>query len=346
MNHPNSSFGREERVAAASYWLAHFAGVVVAATAVLYLVAVAPGVPYHVQDLFGSSPNLPQALLFALMVLLALGPPALLGLQLVRTPALWVWVFPIAMLLHAAAVFLVFRFATPIESVHDLVGLPVWGIPAEFERLVRFVGVFLMVSVPISGGTALLYAINRSFQPLRFLWWLGYAVLLLGVSYGVVIGSAATDNVTLLLRGDAHPLAWIALSVWMLMMAFGASVLAERLSGVLGGTITVLFALLLLLPLSFAVLFLAMEPRVLGSGSNLSALGFLLSVDRADYLPDDLSLFWRYAVAYVGIIMLLGFAQYPVWIAYATRRFARHPLDQNRRPEGAEGDAAGDADRT
>ncbi|NBC13684.1 MAG: hypothetical protein GVY09_10130 [Gammaproteobacteria bacterium] len=322
---PRHVFGRAERRQALAFLAVRVLAILLAAAALLYAVAVTPGVPYHVRELFGSGPTPLQALLFAVMVLLALGPPALFGLQLIRQPKPWAWLFPIALLAHAVVIFLIFRFATPIESVHDLVGMPLWPVPAELERLVRFIAVFLVFSVSIAGGTAMLYAINRSYEPLRFLWWLLYAVVFLGFGYWVVVVLAATDNVTLLLRGDANPLSWIAISLWMLLMAFGASVLAERLAGVFAGTLAAVFAQVLLLVVTYSVAFLATEPKVLGPESRLSALEFLLSASRNEYGLSDLQLFLRYTAAYVAVMLLLTFAQYPVWVAYSTRRFARKP---------------------
>lgn len=321
----HQDFGEAEWRQAARFLGGRVLAIVLIAAALLYLIAVLPGVPYHVRELFGQSPTPWQALLFAVMVLLALGPPALFGLQLVRAPQPWAWLFPVAVLLHTLLIFLIFRFATPIGSVHDLVGFPVWTVPAEMERLIRFAGIFVLLSVSIAGGTAMLYAITRSFEPLRFLWWVLYAVLFFAFSYWVVILLAATDNITLLLRGDAAPLSWLSLWLWLLLIAFGASLMAERAAGVFTSTAPALFAVVLLLPLSYGALFMAAEPQVLGPESDLSALEFLLSGTRTDYMFGDVELFARYALAYVAVTLLLTFAQYPVWVGYSTRRFARKP---------------------
>lgn len=319
------AFGKAERRQALAFLGVRVLAIVLLAAALLYAVAVTPGVPYHVRELFGTSPTPGQALLFSVMVLLALGPPALFGLQLIRQPNVWAWLFPFAMLAHAVLIFLIFRFATPIASVHDLVGLPIWPLPAELERLVRFTALFLVFSMSIAGGTAMLYAITRSYEPLRFLWWVLYAVLSLAFGYWIVIALAATDNVTLLLRGEANPLSWLAISLWMLLMAFGASLLAERLSGVFAGTAAAVFAQVLLLLVTYGAVFLATEPAVASARSNLSALEFLLSGSRTEYVQGGLALFGRYTLAYIAVMLLLTFAQYPVWAAYATRRFARRP---------------------
>ena len=306
---------------AATFWLQRLVVILVLVTATLYLIAVVPGAPYHVRELFGPSPTIPQALLFALIVLFALGPPAMLGLQLIRLPARYAWLFPAGILVHAVIVFLGFRFATPIDSVRDLLGDPIWGIGDELERLIRFSGLFLAVSLPISGGTALLYGITRAYAPRRVLWWLLFQLLFLGVSYAIVIGNAATDNITVLLRSAAGPLAWIGFAVWLLCLAFAASLLAERFAHVFRGTMATVFAIVLFLPLSYGVLFLALEQNVAGPKSGLSALDFLLSPTRTDYGFSDVGLFFRYTGVYLVTVLLLACAQYPAWLAYSTRRF-------------------------
>jgi hypothetical protein len=208
------------------------------------------------------------------------------------------------------------------------------------ERLLRFTALFLLVSVSVAGGTALLYAITRSFQPLRFLVWVAYAVVFLLFGYWLVVAQAATDNIVILLRGDANLLSWLALSLWMFLLAFGASLLAERMSGVFTGTLAALFGLVLLAPLSYGALWLAAEPRVLGPESGLSALEFLLAGNRSEYVLPGAELFGRYLLTYLAMTLLLTFAQYPVWVAYSTRRFAHNPL---MRPEQADSDAVASA---
>jgi hypothetical protein len=327
------SFGPDSWRQTLRFLLPRLALVLLFATLLLYALAVVPSVSYHVRDLFGPNPSLPQALLFALVVLFALGPPSYLGLQLIRLTAGYAWLFPIGILVHAAIVFLGFRFATPIASVHDLLGEPVWNIGDELERMIRFVGLFIAVSVPIAGGTALLYAATRSYAPQRLLWWVLFAVLLLGLSDWIVVGLAATDNVTVLLRNSAVGLAWLGFSLWLMLLSFVASLVAERLAGVFTGTVATLFAALLFLPLTFGVLFLATDQSVGGPASDLTAMEFLLSADRDSYFLTFGQLFARYAAAYAVTIVLLAFSQYLLWLGYSTRRFsAGSPQDRLTRP--------------
>jgi len=177
------------------------------------------------------------------------------------------------------------------------------------------------VSLPISGGTALLYGITRAYAPRRVLWWLLFQLLFLGLSYWIVIGNAATDNIVVLLRSGVRPLAWAGFALWLLCLAFAASLLAERVANVFKGTVVAAFAVLLFLPLSFGVLFLAFEQNVTGVKSDLSALDFLLSSSRISYGFSDVELFLRYSAAYFVAVLLLACAQYPAWLAYSTRQF-------------------------
>lgn len=316
------SFGQDGLRQAVRFLLPRLLAVLALSTLVLYALSQLPGVPYHVRDLFGPSPSLPQAFLFALVVLFALGPPAYLGLQLIRLPGHYVWLFPAGILAHAVIVFLGFRFATPIASVHDMLGQPVWSIGAELERMIRFVGLFMVVSVPIAGGTALLYALTRSYAPRRILWWLLFALVLLGVSDWIVVGLAATSNVTVLLRDGITGVAWLGLAVWLMSLAFVASLVAERITGVYTDSLATAFAVVLFLPLSFGALFLATSQGVGGPASTLSAMEFLLSTDRESYFFTPVGLFLHYAAAYLVAILLLAFSQYLLWLGYSARRFA------------------------
>jgi len=317
------TFSRDGLQQALQFWSVRVLTVLAVATALLYLIAVLPGVPYNIQELFGRGASLPQALLFALIVLFALGPPAYLGMQLIRLPTSYVWLFPVGILLHAAIVFAAFRYATPIESVRDLLGDAVWGIGDEWERMIRFIALFVMVSVPIAGGTAMLFAATRSYAPRRVLWWVLFQALFLVASYWIAVGYAATENVTVLLRNGGVPVAWLAIALWLLALAFTASLVAERLANVFTGNMATVFAVLLFLPLSYLLLFLATNQTVGGPRSDLSALEFLLSPSRSAYTSGGAEVFLRYSVSYIAAIILLAFSQYPAWLGYSTRRFAQ-----------------------
>ena len=316
------SFGPGGLRQVARFVLPRFVLVVALATVLLFILSRAPGVPYHVRDLFGPDPSVFRAFLIALVTLFALGPPSYLGLQLIRLPARDVWFFPVGILVHAVIVFLGFRFATPIASAHDMLGVPVWGIGDELERMIRFVGLFIAVSVPIAGATALLYALTRSYAPQRFLWWVLFAMILLGLSDWIVVGLAATDNVTALLRDGISGIGWLGVSLWLMLLSFVASLVAERITGVFKGNLATLFAVLLFLPLSFAALFLATDQSVGAGRSSLAALEFLLSSERGQYFLSPGALFMHYAVAYLIAVVLLAFSQYLTWLGYSTRRFA------------------------
>lgn len=318
-------FGPQGRREAAQFLLPRMVLVAVFTTLLIYTLALLPGVPYHVHGLFGPSPSLPQAALFAVIVLFALAPPAYLGLELIRLPATAVLLFPVGILIHAVLVFLGFRFATPIASVQDLLGVPVWGIGDEWERMVRFVALFVGISVPFAGGSALLYALTRSYAPRRLLWWLLFAGLLLGASYQIVVIHAATDNVSALLAEGSPITGMAGLALWLVMLSFVGAVLAARLADVLRNSAATAFAMTLALPLSYVLITVSTGQSLGGARSTLSATAFLLSADLGEYQFTSTGLFLRYAAAYAVVVLLLACSQYPLWIIYATRRFQARP---------------------
>lgn len=314
-------FSPEGRRDALRFLLPRLSLVLLVTTLVIYGVAMLPGVPYHVQALFGPRPSLSQTGLFAVIVLFALTPPAYFGLQLVRGVSRMAWLFPVAILLHAVIVFLAFRYATPIASVHDLLGFPLWGIGDELERAIRFVALFISVSVPFAGGSAVLYALTGSYAPRRLLWWLLFAAVLLGLAYQVIVVHAATTNVTALLPADLTLFGALGVALWLALLAFVGSVLAARLAGVLAGTFAAGLTVAVMLPLSYALISVATGQHVGGPGSSLSALAFLLSAESGQYQFTTTGLFMHYAAAYGVVVVLLTCSQYPLWVSYATRRF-------------------------
>ncbi len=315
------SFGQDGLQRAGRFWLPRVGVVFLVLTLIMFGVAVVPGVPYNVQELFGSGTSLLQSALFALVALLALAPPAFVGLQIMRLPLRWVWLFPVGIIIHGVIVFLGYRFATPIGSLHDMVGLPSGEAPVEVERWLRFMGLFAMVSVPVAGGVGLLFAVTRSPVPMRFLSWVVFAILTLLVSWWIVVVNSATDNLTTLLRDGGGVLSLLLLGFWMFVLSFAAALLAQRLAQVMTGTVSTLFGILLCLPLSYWALMLALTPHTAGEDQGLSAMAFLLSPSRREYPTGDIVM-WRYAATYFVAIVVLALCQYPVWLGYAARRFA------------------------
>lgn len=291
-------------------------------TLFMFALATLPGVPYQIRALFGPSPSWGQALLFSSLALFALTPPALFGLQLIRLPSNRAWLFPLGLILHGSLAFLGVRYATPIASVHALVGVPVWGVAEELERWWRFLALFLLLSVPLAGGTALLYGLTRSYAPRRLLWWLVFAIPLLTLSRQVVVGAGTGEGFPELLRGGGAPLPWAVLALWLATLSFTASLLAERAAGVLDRSLPAIFAVLLFLPLSYVLLIVVLSPSVGLPGSDLTALAFLLTPVQGRYGLAGVDLFLRYTASYFGAVLLLALAQYPLWLIYSTRRFA------------------------
>jgi glycopeptide antibiotics resistance protein len=278
----------------------------------LTLAARSQLVPYNIRELLGGGDSFARSLGLVLALGLAFGPPAAFGIALLRRPLRDVWRFPLGIVLQSALVYLGLRIAVPLESIHDILGTPVLGWPPELERLARFGALFGVVSLLLAGGAVIFHALVRAPYPSVLLRWLVMAVLLLPLGHWVVVQAAATDNLVELLRGGGGWLASLSLGAWFVLLGLGGSILAARSAGAGQGWFGTLLGVLLLTPLGYGLVLLGTEPAIDKYGERFSALQFLLSPDRSDYVSDE-ALALRYVLIYLALLGMVAFAQYPVW---------------------------------
>lgn len=270
---------------------------------VLYGLARLPAVPYNVRE--SIDPTMPW--------ISALGLAASL---------LWAFAYPVwavarqrsllaALLVHGVVAYALLRLSVPLESLDDVVGTPVLGWPWEWERLGRFLALFLAFGLA-AWGAALWTAPAASFRA-RLVW---FAVLVpgLALSHAVVVKLAATDNLTELIAGEGSPFAFLAL--WLALLALFtagyAAVFAQGIHRLWPAPVSLL--------LGWGLAQLGLESRVVKYGETFSALQFLLSSDRAHY-AGPWSLAWRFALAWAGLFALSAGA------ASSVRRWARAQRD-------------------
>jgi hypothetical protein len=303
------------------FWSLRTVIILLLATALLYLIAILPSTPYHIRELFGSSPSLPQALLFALIVLFALGPPAVLGLQLVRLSRGFVWLFPS-------------RHPGPCGGRIPGISLrhanrqrsrPDWrACLGDSQRT----GTSRSLRRAISDGVSAdlrrhRIAVRHHARPCP-----SAGALVVAVSTAVSRRQLLDRRGQRGHRQHHGALAFGRGSVGLdricpLVAEFGLC----RIGGgrarrrPVEGHLATLFAVAIFLPLSFGILFSSLEQQIGGPQSTLSALDFLLSARRTDYGLGMRQLLLRYSLAYLATILLLACSQYPAWLAYSTRRF-------------------------
>ncbi len=277
----------------------------------LWGVSLVPAIPYNVHELFERWPAPVAAALLAGVTLFAFSIPAWLSLRLQSDPSRGLRQTPPAILVHALLTYLFLRLSVPLESIHDIVGNPVLTWPGELERALRFAALFGWVDLMLIGG-ALLFNGLRSGRFRPFGAWTLLAVLLVPLCYWVVVDQAATDNLVELLTTGAKGGYGLFLSLWLLLVAVGGSAMGARLGGSFGQTGALLVLLALTLAAGFLSINLAMNPRVYKYGQVFSGLSFLLSTDRNHYAQGG-ELLIRYLAGHLGMVLLLGLSQYPVF---------------------------------
>ena len=126
---------------------------------------------------------------------------------------------------------------------------------------------------------------------------------------------AATDNLTELMRGGGSGFASVLLAVWWFVVGLVASLLARALVKSKARFVMAILFMVVSVPVGWFLLMGGTEPAVHKYGEVFSALQFLLSESRSDYVQDTV-LMTRYAIAHISLVILMGLSQYPfvLWI--------------------------------
>lgn len=307
-----------------------YLGCVAAIGAALSLVVSLPGVPYNVRELVAVGPmGLVSSLsLVVSLVLLANTPMVLLG----RSP-LWALAAPLGLPLIGALCFALLRVAVPPESIHDLVGSPVLGWPWEWELLLRFVALWTAVGLQV-GLACLLVAVFLNPRCLPGLVnGLLVTALLAYPLYWAVVDQAATDNLVELM---AHRASFGAAS-WLAIGALGICLAASSLSVLLAEPqrwrklVPLVVFGALLAPIA---LWAGLEENVVKYEKVFSALQFLLSTDRSQYVT-GMALWVRFSAALAVLVCGLAVLQHAGWRLASERLSSAQPAGGRLRVRAA-----------
>ena len=223
----------------------------------------------------------------------------------------WLLAFPLGLLAQGVLVWGLLRVSVPMESLHDIVGVPVLGWPKPWELLGRFVALHTSLMLPMLGAALCVRLILQPVTLPDVLYVAVLSSLLAWPLYAVVIQAAATDNVTELLAQQASFAAASTLAgAWFLtcLAASAASVAYSTLKNqrLLWGVAAVAL-------LGAAGLYpLGTESVIVKDGQVFSAWQFLLSEDRAHYAVGS-ALQLRGALALLALCVGLAALQWQAW---------------------------------
>ncbi|SFW20248.1 VanZ family protein [Nitrosovibrio sp. Nv17] len=310
--HGTAAHMREDRISARQV-LAIMAAGVALCTAVGWLVARSPWVPYNVRELVYSGHPFRSLVLLAILAYWAAGFTILIVRRLSRGEAYLLGLPPLV-LLHGLGAWLLLWLAVPDESFHDIVGSPILDWPWKWEVLGRFLAVFGFYSVAATGGTI---AAARHALPGRGAWtamlgWTIGACLLLPVFYYVMVMAAATDNVVELIAGNGSVTGFLLIGLAMAGIAFGGTSVALGLMPTTGARGAALAGTLVSGMLVYLALHLGTEQVIVKYGRVFSALQFLLSSDRTQLATTE-ELILRYLTLWSALVATIAMVQYPLW---------------------------------
>lgn len=276
--------------------------------AVLMLLVQLPGVPYNLRELVAVGPfGLLSALGLTGCLLGLVVAPLLLNQQ----PAGWVLGLPLLAPLSGALAYAFLRVAVPLESIHDIVGAPVWGWPWEWERLWRFMGLWTAATLAFALSGLFVASLLQPNRLVALIHGVLVCALLLVPLHGLIVRQAATDNLTELLadRASLAAFVWVGVALWGLALA-GSALAAWAAQPARWRRL--LPCLLVGAALGPWGLLNGLESAVVKYGQVFSALQFLLSAQRDAYL-DGGALWARLALALVGMVLVVAVLQYPAW---------------------------------
>ncbi|WKJ89438.1 VanZ family protein [Methylomonas montana] len=295
-------------------WLVFWAGTAIPIIGALMFISGFESVPYNVRELFSVDYPIISALGLTILIYWCFSYPLYSLMRVVKKNKLEVFFCVKVVMFHSLVAWLLVRAIIPIESIHDILGSPILSIPVELELVLRFVALFSVYSLMTLGAThaALLFVVSgREFERLFFLgaFWL---LLLLPVDYWVVVIKAATDNLTELMVNDGHSFSVINLCIYFFLVGWlGASISTLTISHNIRRVAIVGFVFLVSFPLGYQLLSWGTEQFIFKYDTVFSALNFLLSADRNNFVSDNV-LKLRFFIVHLGLVSMMVITQVPV----------------------------------
>ena len=263
--------------------------------------------PYNVKELFDEYSVVISAALITLVIFFTMSFPNILVSRLIAKDKLNLPILIVAPFLHCFMLFNLFYLTFPIESIHDILGYPVWkGTPHYIELCYRFLGFFVFISSAFFIVASRLNSTpSLSVKSVRWGFNIFFVLVILPLSFYVVVVQAGTDNVTELLRNNGYSINLLAMVVYFLMtVSLGFRWLPQyRPASPL--IVSLLFLLTITSGfLGFLLVQFSLQDVVIKYGQGFSALQFLLSPSR-DQLLNENYLIATFVALHFGFLMAI-----------------------------------------
>ncbi len=203
---------------------------------------------------------------------------------------------PLWLVVHGGISWVLLRISVPLESLHDILGTPVLNWVWETELIARFLALDAVVALPLIGATLLVSVASKHSRPEALISWMGWALTLVWPLHWIVVASAATDNLTELMRNGGSFAASVLLACGLFSFFLAGSIVSHGIY-FRYRAMPALFGALAAMLVSTACFWFGMEQVIVKYGKVFSAWQFLLSTDRNHYVS-GISLLIRFLMAY------------------------------------------------
>ncbi len=290
------------------------------------LAATTKAVPPYVHDFFARGGAL---VVFGLPlgVFAAFAPPIFFARWCSRGGWDRTFLLPLFVFSHALVVWSGLSATAPLETIHHVVGTPIFHWGGDLEIMGRFLALFGCVSVLFVGGAHLAASIvGPQVDPDReaLARWCVAAALLLSLSHVFVIRRAPTDSIVDLMAGGGTLLSSFWLGIWFLNLSTSASSLAAAMR-VRANLVGVAIVVTLGLPLGLWAFTLGTTSNVVRNGYVISVIQYLFG-SNAEHPAPALSILLRYFAAHIALVLAVALVQMP----FAGRR--RLPVTAHKIP--------------
>lgn len=279
--------------------------------AIAWLITRSGLTPYNVRELVYQGHPFRSLALLAALLYWSIGFPVFIARWLTRG-GIYLLSFPPLVLLHGLVAWLLIVSAVPSESIHDIVGSPVLGLPWKWELLGRFVALFAMWSVAASAASIMAATKILPHAKTSILGWAIGACIVVPVSYYVVVSQASTDNLVELIANNGGFGSFLLVGAALVLMLSGGTKASLAFSI---GAVRADKAIVWVLGAGFSAylaLHFGLEQIIVKYGQVFSALQFLLSSSREN-LAGTTELIVRYTVLYSALVAAIVMVQSALW---------------------------------
>tara|TARA_R110001583_G_scaffold7158_5_gene35643 strand:+ start:12686 stop:14968 length:2283 start_codon:yes stop_codon:yes gene_type:complete len=289
---------------------------------VLLLIAHSlPGVPYNVKEIYEGNNVYIGALIFSIILFHVFGFPMALLQQLLERNTCNLKNLLLVIISHIGITWLLVRLFIPTESIHDILGSPVWGGVPEVELLFRFIGLFSLFSTAIFCVSMTILptakVINKNL--LRISVWLFFGLLILPFNYLVIIVLAGTDNITELLINEGYSFHGLYIVTYLISTLFLALHLVMAIvNRSLIKIVKIVLFIVITTPVMYWLIQSGTDNYIIKYNKVFSALQFLLSANRDAYIAPKL-LFYYFSAAHISLVTLIVITQWHLWFRGNTK---------------------------